>query len=98
MVTNLYMVRLWIQGRSRKPVQAANSSTECGGGRMGCDSRWVRRPSDAFAVNANNDIRGIVSRLLSFDPYRVVLFSSYALRMEDTKSDIELLKWFQGRE
>ena len=38
-----------------------------------------------------NDIRDIVSRLLACDPYRIVLFGSYALGMEDSGSDIDLL-------
>ena len=38
-----------------------------------------------------NDIRDIVSRLLTFDPYRIVLFGSYALGIEDSGSDIDLL-------
>ena len=39
----------------------------------------------------NNDIRDIISRLLSLDPYRIVLFGSYALGTEDSESDIDLL-------
>ena len=38
-----------------------------------------------------NDIRDIVSRLLACDPYRIVLFGSYALGIEDSGSDIDLL-------
>lgn len=39
----------------------------------------------------NNDIRDILSRLLSLDPYRIVLFGSHALGTEDSESDIDLL-------
>ena len=39
----------------------------------------------------NNDIVDIVSRLLTLDPYRIVLFGSCVLGAEDPGSDIDLL-------
>ena len=39
----------------------------------------------------NHNIREIVSRLLTLDPYRIVLFGSHALGAGDSGSDIDLL-------
>ena len=36
-------------------------------------------------------IHDIVSRLIALDPYRIVLFGSYAMKAEDSESDIDLL-------
>ena len=38
-----------------------------------------------------NDLCDIVSRLLTFDPHRIVLFGSQALGTENADSDIDLL-------
>ena len=39
----------------------------------------------------NDDIHAIVSRLLTLDPYRIVLFGSHATGTEKSGSDIDLL-------
>ena len=43
-----------------------------------------------------NDLCEIVSRLLTFDPYRIVLFGSQASGTENADSDIDLLVIFDS--
>ncbi len=41
--------------------------------------------------NTNNNLEDIISRLLTIDPYRIVLFGSLATGMDREDSDIDLL-------